>query len=178
MNRKTSSQKNFAVYAANHEEAEKLSDQMVILSNNTSTYPRSRDSFYVFDRDDYKLNLVLTYEEDNELDDIHNKYIVVDYTDWNSNNMDSALKYNFKSRNVAKYGSEDDDEIARNYREGKHIGDCWCLLNSKKYMRRFLSNSNKANNIVDLRKAHDYLTRALKYNEKLINPENKGEIVE
>ena len=83
----------------------------------------------------------------------------------------------FNDRNVSKYGPKDDDVIARTYRENKHDGDMWCRLNIERYVRRFTSNSHKAENLTDLRKALDYLARMIEINEQLGN-DNTEEVIE
>lgn len=63
--------------------------------------------------------------------------------------------------NEAKYGPKQYDIISDAYRIGKREGDVYCGQNAKKYVTRYISNSNKAGNAVDLKKAIDYLTRML-----------------
>jgi hypothetical protein len=80
--------------------------------------------------------------------------------------------------NRQKYGSKEDDLIARSYRDSKEKGDIWCSNNTIKYLTRFTGNSIKSNNIVDLRKAADYLNRMLEQNEKIIATLKQNEITE
>jgi hypothetical protein len=77
------------------------------------------------------------------------------------------VEKDLRKKNIAKYGDKDDDVIARAYRDNFEHGNVWCLTNAMKYCRRFLSKSEKGNNLIDLIKAHDYLTRALEENEKV-----------
>ena len=80
-----------------------------------------------------------------------------------------------RQNNIEKYGDKDDDVISRAYREDKIIGDVWCLKNVEKYMRRFISKSAKSNNLADLKKAQDYINRAVEANEKLL-AKNEGDV--
>lgn len=82
-----------------------------------------------------------------------------------------------EQKNREKYGSVEDDVIARTYREDKKAGDVWCLKNVEKYGRRFISNSSKSNNIMDLYKMRDYLNRAIAHNEALADVK-KEEIID
>lgn len=70
-------------------------------------------------------------------------------------------------KNKQKYGNKEDDVISRAYREDKRIGDIWCAKNVEKYLRRFISKSEKSNNRMDLLKAQDYLQRMLVQNQDL-----------
>lgn len=70
-------------------------------------------------------------------------------------------------KNKQKYGNKEDDVISRAYREDKRIGDIWCAKNVEKYLRRFISKSEKSNNRMDLLKAQDYLQRMLEQNQDL-----------
>ena len=74
--------------------------------------------------------------------------------------------------NIAKYGSKEDDTIARAYRKSKEAGDVYCAFNAEKYITRFNSDSKKAKNSGDIRKAIDYLQRMIEMNE------DKPEIIE
>ncbi len=80
-----------------------------------------------------------------------------------------------KLENARKYGESDDDIIARSYRLNKDAGDTWCRYNVMRYLERFMRKGNmKAQNVVDLKKARDYLNRMIEANEHL----NKPEIIE
>lgn len=70
-------------------------------------------------------------------------------------------------KNKQKYGNKEDDVISSAYREDKRIGDIWCAKNVEKYLRRFISKSEKSNNRMDLLKAQDYLQRMLEQNQDL-----------
>lgn len=82
-----------------------------------------------------------------------------------------------KKLNEAKYGNKEDDTIARTFRESLVGGNFYCGKNAEKYIRRFLSNSHKANNITDLEKAKDYLQRMIDYNKQIGNTNTK-EVIE
>jgi len=77
-----------------------------------------------------------------------------------------------RNENIAKYGSKEDDTIARAYRKSKETGDVYCAFNAEKYITRFNSDSKKAKNSGDLRKAIDYLQRMIEKNEE------KEEVIE
>lgn len=66
--------------------------------------------------------------------------------------------------NRVKYGSREDDTIARAYRHSKEGGDIYCSFTAQKYITRFLSPSRKGSNSMDLRKAIDYLQRMIDKN--------------
>lgn len=83
----------------------------------------------------------------------------------------------FEQRNIAKYGDKTDDTIARTYRENAKFGDVYCAKNAEKYLRRFVSNSEKGNNITDLRKAVDYVNRMIEFHESQPK-QNTTEVIE
>lgn len=72
-----------------------------------------------------------------------------------------------RQRDIAKYGDKDDDVIARSYREGRAVGDVWCAKNVEKYLRRFIGDSHKSHNLVDLEKSKMYLERMIEANQDL-----------
>ena len=68
--------------------------------------------------------------------------------------------------NRKKYGPKEFDQISENYRIDKERGDQWCAENVKRYLNRFTrKGSSKKNNLVDLKKAKDYLERMIEFNE-------------
>lgn len=68
--------------------------------------------------------------------------------------------------NRSKYGEKEFDQISQNYRVSKEKGDIWCSENVKRYLDRFTRpGSSKANNLIDLLKAKDYLERMIEANE-------------
>lgn len=80
--------------------------------------------------------------------------------------------------NREKYGEKQFDVISEGYRINKHAGHAYCALNIKKYLRRFISKSPKANNLMDLYKSRDFLNRMIEV-EELERAENPiKEIVE
>ena len=80
--------------------------------------------------------------------------------------------------NRAKYGPKELDQISLNYAISKERGDLWCAENVKRYLDRFTRpGSTKANNLVDLKKAKDYLERMIDANVLLGTYESK-EIIE
>lgn len=79
--------------------------------------------------------------------------------------------------NRAKYGEKDWDQISINYKVSKEKGDIWCAENVKRYLDRFTRpGSTKANNLVDLWKAKDYLERMIEANAEQIN--TTSEVIE
>ncbi len=68
-------------------------------------------------------------------------------------------------KNRAKYGPRDDDHIAGIYKKSITAGDVWTGENAKKYITRFMSQSNKAKNGMDILKAIDYLVRMYEANK-------------
>lgn len=81
--------------------------------------------------------------------------------------------------NRAKYGKKEFDQISQNYRISKERGDIWCAENIKRYLDRFTRpGSTKANNLVDLYKAKDYLERMIEANEKEKNKVIIKEVIE
>lgn len=72
---------------------------------------------------------------------------------------------NSREENEKKYGKKEDDHIARIYRDSKEQGDSWCLNNTNKYTKRFMSvGSKKSGQLIDLLKARDYLDRCIEQN--------------
>lgn len=70
--------------------------------------------------------------------------------------------------NRSKYGEKEFDQISQNYRVSKSKGDIWCAENIKRYLDRFTRpGSSKADNLIDLKKAKDYLERMIEKNEQL-----------
>lgn len=69
--------------------------------------------------------------------------------------MDKELE----NKNREKYGSKEFDVISSSYRNSKKIGDAYCGFNAIKYITRYISDSHKAENPIDLDKAIDYLNR-------------------
>ena len=77
--------------------------------------------------------------------------------------------------NRSKYGEKEFDQISQAYRVSKEKGDIWCSENVKRYLDRFTRpGSSKANNLVDLMKARDYLDRMIEKNQD----GNKEEVIE
>ena len=76
-----------------------------------------------------------------------------------------------RQNNIKKYGEKDDDVIARTYRENKVYGDVFCAKNAEKYLRRYLSPSEKGNNLTDLYKVLDYVHRMIDANENKTSTE-------
>lgn len=66
-----------------------------------------------------------------------------------------------EKKNREKYGSREDDFIARTFRDDVITGHIWCAQNIKKYLTRFTSKSSKALNLIDLLKCADYLNRMI-----------------
>lgn len=77
-----------------------------------------------------------------------------------------------EQENRRKYGQLDDDTIARAYRHSKQTGDVYCAFTAEKYITRFISNSAKSGNTLDLKKSIDYIRRIILMNEE------KKEIIE
>ncbi len=76
-------------------------------------------------------------------------------------------KEGLEKSNRSKYGEKEFDQISQNYRISKKTGDIWCAENVKRYLGRFTRDgSQKANNLIDLLKARDYLDRMIENNEK------------
>lgn len=68
--------------------------------------------------------------------------------------------------NRSKYGEKEFDQISSNYRISKEAGDNWCSENIKRYLTRFTRpGSSKANNLTDLKKAADYMSRMIEMNQ-------------
>ena len=87
-------------------------------------------------------------------------------------------KNQLEASNRSKYGEKEFDQISENYRINKERGDIWCSENVKRYLNRFTRpGSSKANNLVDLYKAKDYLERMIEFNAK-VNNVNKKEVLE
>ncbi len=61
--------------------------------------------------------------------------------------------------NSDKYGSKYKDIISEAYEHSKEAGDAFCVFNAKKYLKRYISDSEKSNNEEDLDKAIDYISR-------------------
>lgn len=78
-------------------------------------------------------------------------------------NQEQQLKKE-RELNIAKYGDKNTDVIAEAYSYGKREGDIYAIMNARKYLKRYLTNSYKGNNPTDLRKAIDYINRALEMN--------------
>lgn len=73
------------------------------------------------------------------------------------------------TENVKKYGTKENDIIEDQF--NKHIlcGIGFCLGNLNKYIKRFISTSEKANDKEDIIKMHDYINRC---EEKVIKQSN------
>lgn len=85
----------------------------------------------------------------------------------NSIGKENSIIDQMRKRNEEKYGQKNDDVISRAYREDKRVGDIWCSKNAEKYLRRFISSSDKSNNMTDLLKAKDYIDRMVEANQQL-----------
>ena len=81
-------------------------------------------------------------------------------------------------KNREKYGSRENDLISECFRKGIDIGNTWCLINSKKYIDRFLSKSGKGGNLMDLLKATDYIQRAYTASKENGTFDKKEEIID
>lgn len=64
-----------------------------------------------------------------------------------------------EQKNKEKYGDKQFDVISDAYRLGKREGDVYAIHNAIKYLKRYVSKSSKANNVMDLDKAMDYISR-------------------
>lgn len=83
-------------------------------------------------------------------------------------------KEDLEKSNRSKYGEKDHDQISQAYRVSKEKGDIWCSENTKRYLDRFTRpGSSKANNVLDLYKAKDYLERMIEKNEELNKQANE-----
>jgi len=61
--------------------------------------------------------------------------------------------------NFKKYGPKGNDIIAKQFEISYISGVSFCLGNVQKYLTRYISNSDKSNNINDIVKVYDYLSR-------------------
>jgi NTP pyrophosphatase (non-canonical NTP hydrolase) len=75
----------------------------------------------------------------------------------------------FELENRKKYGAKNADEIAKSFEISESNGAGGCFLAIRKYLKRFISESEKAGNIIDLQKVKDYANRL---NEHGIIPQN------
>lgn len=73
----------------------------------------------------------------------------------------SILSQEQENKNRQKYGDKQYDVISEMYRLGKREGDTYAIGNAIKYLRRYLSKSEKGQNKMDLAKAFDYIQRAV-----------------
>jgi hypothetical protein len=78
--------------------------------------------------------------------------------------------------NRQKYGEKQFDVISDAYRVSKKHGDIWCGYNAIKYIKRYVGNSHKSDNLTDLEKAIDYLTRARDNHKQVIEVAKQLEI--
>jgi hypothetical protein len=69
------------------------------------------------------------------------------------------LNEDLEQKNREKYGKKDWDVISSAYRVSRSAGDAYAGFNAIKYINRFVGNSPKARNPLDLDKAIDYLLR-------------------
>lgn len=83
-----------------------------------------------------------------------------------------------EKKNREKYGSRDDDHIARCFKKSTQIGTIWCLENVIKYLTRFESSSGKSANPMDLLKSVDYIFRCYEANKMAGVFDNKKEIID
>lgn len=67
--------------------------------------------------------------------------------------------------NIKKYGEKHYDVIAQSYRKGKLVGDSFCGYTAIKYVERYVGQSKKAGNKMDLIKAVDFITRMIEESE-------------
>lgn len=81
----------------------------------------------------------------------------------------NMTKEDLEKSNRAKYGDKEFDLISQNYRISKQHGDVWCANNVVRYLDRFKRpDSTKADNMIDLLKARDYLDRMIEENQKVL----------
>ena len=89
----------------------------------------------------------------------------------------NAISTNQRKENANKYGEKQFDVISDAYRVGRKEGDVYAGYNAIKYIKRYTSNSKKAQNLLDLRKALDYITRMIEYGESIAE-RDKPEVIE
>lgn len=71
-----------------------------------------------------------------------------------------------KEQNAKKYGEKGNDVIAAAYQQGTKAGHDFCRFTAIKYLTRFGSDSEKANNVDDLHKAVDFINRMIEVEDK------------
>lgn len=80
------------------------------------------------------------------------------------------------TENELKYGEKQNDVIAQEFAFSKIMGAGFCFGNIKKYLTRYISDSEKSKNPKDLGKAKDYLNRL--HQKDIINDEDLSIITE
>jgi len=69
--------------------------------------------------------------------------------------------------NRTKYGDKSNDVIAQAFTLKTDYGYFWCVFNAIKYLSRFIRpGSIKGMQLIDLKKARDYIDRAIEQMEK------------
>lgn len=70
----------------------------------------------------------------------------------------------FELENRKKYGEKGNDEISNQFKINALCGIGFCFGNINKYLKRYVSESEKAKNELDVKKEIDYLIRVYELN--------------
>ena len=79
-----------------------------------------------------------------------------------------------ETENRLKYGAKENDIISQMFEISLQTGLAFCLGNALKYITRYESKSEKANNHADLHKFHDYIERCIEVCESDISKNYLG----